>query len=723
MDKNPLAVELCRVALWIEGHCAGKAARRSWTTGSAAATRWWGCWTFRCWPEGIPDEAFDPVADDEKDVARDLKRANRSEREGQRRLPFDVRAEVETLAKESLLLDGIADDTPEEIQDKARAYSQFLQKTEKNRIACDLWTAAFFTELTRENLQNNRIPTTDALLRYLEGGRLDARLVGHAKALAHRHRFFHWPLEFPEVFAAGGFDAVLCNPPWERIKLQEQEFFAARDPEIAGAPNKAARQKLIQALAKRAPELWQEYRQALHDADALSKYLRRSTRFPFTARGDINTYAVFAELFAGLVKLDGRGGVVLPTGIATDDTNKHFFAHLVEIGRLASLFDFENREGVFPGVHRSYKFCLLTLRGKADGKHAPAEFLFFATRPEHLRDERRRFTLTADDFRLFNPNTRTAPIFRSRHDAELTKHIYRRVPVLVEEAEGGARNPWGVEFMRMFDMANDSGLFRTREELEREGFRLQGNVFVSGAERYLPLYEAKMVHQFDHRFGDYRDQPQGSASTQLPQVPLERLADPAYWVLPRYWVAEEETLLRIARVPPFVTKAARIASEEAAFLALRLWLWGYALNTGYGLPADLRPAEEEATRFARSLGLPSRFDALRRKVKEVAARYPLSQAECDEIIACSRARSLLWSLLDRKSPRWLLGWRDIARSTDERTVIAAVIPRVGVGHTLPLFLSSGALPTWRPSQSFSTRFPSISWRGRRWAALISRTTT
>jgi hypothetical protein len=77
------------------------------------------------------------------------------------------------------------------------------------------------------------------------------------------------------------------------------------------------------------------------------------------------------------------------------------------------------------------------------------------------------------------------------------------VPVLVEEGKGEAGNPWGVEFLRMFDMANDSHLFRTREELEAQGFRLQGNVFVCGTERYLPLYEAKMVHQFDHRFGDY----------------------------------------------------------------------------------------------------------------------------------------------------------------------------------------------------------------------------
>jgi hypothetical protein len=172
----------------------------------------------------------------------------------------------------------------------------------------------------------------------------------------------------------------------------------------------------------------------------------------------------------------------------------------------------------------------------------------------------------------------------------------------VEEGKGEAGNPWGVEFLRMFDMANDSHLFRTREELEAQGFRLEGNVFVmqraaSGEQRagketshhspfairYSPLYEAKMVHQFDHRFGDYRDQPPGRESTQLPEVPVERLADPNYVVLPRYWVPEEEVEAR---------------------LTAKGW-----------------------------------------------------------------------------TRRCLLGWRDITNATNERTVIAAVIPRVGAGDT------------------------------------------
>ncbi|MGQ9607566.1 MAG: hypothetical protein ACUVTW_15345, partial [Thermogutta sp.] len=199
-------------------------------------------------------------------------------------------------------------------------------------------------------------------------------------------------------------------------------------------------------------------------------------QYPLTGRGRVNTYSVFAERMRRLLKPGGRAGIIVPTGIATDDTNKHFFADLVESGSLVSLFDFENREAIFPHVHRSYKFSLLTM-GKpvTPGDAAPAELAFFCTRAAHLQDDRRRFTLSPADIARINPNTRTLPVFRTRQDAELTRAIYARVPVLVNERTG--ENPWGVRFLRMFDMSNDSHLFRTAAELQAEGFVQVGNVF------------------------------------------------------------------------------------------------------------------------------------------------------------------------------------------------------------------------------------------------------
>jgi hypothetical protein len=120
----------------------------------------------------------------------------------------------------------------------------------------------------------------------------------------------------------------------------------------------------------------------------------------------------------------------------------------------------------------------------------PAEFAFFLTKAEQLRDEKRRFTLRPADFARLNPNTKTCPIFRTRVDADLTRRIYQRVPVLINESTG--ENPWEITFRQgLFNMSTDSGRFRTRKELERERFELSGNRFVEGDDVYLPCMKPR----------------------------------------------------------------------------------------------------------------------------------------------------------------------------------------------------------------------------------------
>jgi hypothetical protein len=369
----------------------------------------------------------------------------------------------------------------------------------------------------------------------------------------------------------GGFDCILGNPPWERVKLQEKEWFAERVPEIANAPNASARGKMIKALEKERPELFTEFLADVRAAEAASAFMRGSGRYPLCGRGDVNLYTVFAESMRDGVSPIGRVGCIVPSGVATDDTTKFFFQDLVDRASLASLFDFENAAPIFEGVHRSYKFSCLTLRApataaKAAAQAPAAEFVFFAHKVEDLTDERRRFTLTRDEIALVNPNTKTCPIFRTKVDAELTKYIYRRVPVLVKEATDTTpeENPWGVEFTRLFDMSNDSGLFRTREQLEKDGWKLRGNVFERGAEKYLPLYEAKMVHHYDHRWATY----EGLETRDMTDA--ER-ADPRAVALPRYWVpsAELRSMLGEAAAPAWMIAYRWIArsTDERTFIS------------------------------------------------------------------------------------------------------------------------------------------------------------
>jgi len=541
--------------------------------------------------KGIPDDAYECITDDDSAVCRDLKRRNRQQRGGQMEL-FHAEAStaLQHLSEQVRGLDNIPDDTPDNIRRKSETFRRMHTDPHRQRHqdACDLWTAAFFQKFTkrveRSDVDDGFV-TTEAVWRRVRNQPVSPQLLAQARSLAQQVRFFHWQLEFPEVLAQGGFDVVLGNPPWERIKLQEQEFFSTRDPRIANAPNAAERQRMIDRLKQENPPLWHEYRRALHVAESTSRFLRRSGDYPLTGRGDINTYAELAEPMHSRLAPRGRAGIIVPICHATDDANELFLATPADEGRLVSLYDLENREKLFPDVDSRYKFCLLTLRGSREARSPDSRFCFFATRPEHLHDPRRAFRLGAESIARINPNTRTLPLFRTRQDADLTRAIYERVPVLVNEHTG--QNPWSVRFLAMFHMSNDSRLFCTRPQLEAEGYRLVGNLFVKGEACYLPLYEAKMVWHYDHRFGTYEGVTDRS-STHLPTPDDSQHANPRYVVQPWYWVSAREVETRLGT-----------------------WKRG-----------------------------------------------------------------------------WLLGFRNVTNATNERTAVFSLLPRVGVGHSMPVQIAN-----------------------------------
>jgi hypothetical protein len=541
VDRNPLSVELCKTALWIEAIEPGRPLSfldAHIKCGDSLI----GVADLSVLKTGIPDEAFRELTGDDKGYCRDLKKRNKGERENptltllpEVSLPADLAAAMSALTE-----------APEDTADAVRAKRRALEDAQSGRaahdlrVACDLWCAAFFASKAERAEMRGRdmIPTTDTVWRYMRApSSIWPPLVGAVEEMRGRLRFFHWPLEFPEAFSAGGFDCVLGNPPWEVLQLSEEEYFAARSPSIAALPG-ARRKAAIKALESAEPAMWSAYRQDLRLVEATNQFIRESGFYELTARGKLNTYALFAETFLRLPGARGRAGFIVPTGIATDDGNKLFFDEITESQRLASLHDFENREGLFPEVHRSYKFTLLTL----GNREFAAQFVFFAARVEHLLDERRAFALSAEDIRLINPNTRTTPVFRSSTDAELTKRIYARVPVLVDEARGAAGNPWRVSFRQgLFNMTADSALFRTAAELAEAGAeRLGAGWVLPNGTRLVPLYEAKMLDQFDHRYADYSGRGNDRGHRVLPEVGEAEHRDPNRLAVPFYWVSQRD---------------------------------------------------------------------------------------------------------------------------------------------------------------------------------------
>jgi hypothetical protein len=652
VDLNAMAVELARTALWLEGFEPGKPLGfldHHIRCGNSLV----GVTDFAVLAEGIPDDAYQALTGDDKATASALKKRNKAEKDAKSQMDLfgsplaEAQASLYTLHHK---LDAIDSESLESIEKKKAVFDELVSSKAflQARAACDLWTSSFFIP----KLPGEKVPTSADVKQATEGaveGAFQSGVREAARKAAEAARFFHWPLEFPEIFQrqVPGFDCVLGNPPWERVKLQEEEFFAPRSPEIVAARNKAERDRLITSLKESANPanraLHAEFEFAKHIAEATSAYAHvagdASGRYPLTGIGDVNTYALFAELILFLRSRNGRAGFITPSGIATDDSTKNYFAH-VSLGRLVSFYDFENRDALFPGVHRSFKFALQTL-----GPSTLTRFAFFLAHPDQLADERRHFTLRADEFALINPNTRTCPVFRSARDAEITKKIYSRVPVLMREAETATagtvmraeENPWGISFSRLFDMSNDSGLFRNEASHDA-----------------LPLYEAKMIHQFDHRWSTYEAAaaaaPRARASDDGAEsgVPVRDVTDaekanPDYAVRPRYWIAAREVLARIARAPSSVIKP-WLARDTAALTDALL-----CIHDDAELSALLR--------------LPSGTDLL--AATEV--------------------------LLEKRSPKWLMGWRGICRATDERTVISSILPLSGVGNSLPIAIFENGL--------------------------------
>ena len=547
VDIQPMAAELAKVSLWLESMERGKPLafldHRIKVGNSLLGA------TPALLARGVPDKAYAVLTGDDRQVAAVLKTRNTQERLGSQGSLFDVSGVAETDDLTPRLARLHAVEGQRSIAEVEAAEARFRElehdlALERARREADAWCAAFTAP--KADPQAGLTTSTVAQAR---AGTLGAAMTRVIDEQARAHGFFHWHLEFPEVFAAkpageigtdestgwrGGFAVMIGNPPWETLQMSEKEFFEQRDPAVAGAANASARKRAIAALKLDKPALHAEFLRASRAGETANLFIRASGRYPLTARGKINTYSIFAELFRTSVAWSGRMGIITPTGLATDATTAAFFADTVSSQRLVAFYDFENEAKIFEGVHNQFRFAVTAISG---GRALERVQLAFYTR--YVADTAsRRFALAPDEVAVLNPNTKTLPIFRTRRDAEITLAIYRRFPVLIEEASG--RNPWGLSFTQgLFNMASDSGLFVTEKDFVGDGATFDGWAWRRGDDTWLPLYEAKMLGHYDHRFSTYRDATQAQLNKgTLPRLGEATHDDPAMEPLARYWIAE-----------------------------------------------------------------------------------------------------------------------------------------------------------------------------------------
>ena len=321
-----------------------------------------------------------------------------------------------------------------------------------------------------------------------------------------------------------------------------------RDEEIAYATTGAKRKALIRQRTKTGDEIAVAYQTVSRIASELRAFARESGDYPLLSGGRTNLYSLFVERAMQLVKPDGIVGLLTPSGIYADMTASRFFKAVSTTGRVGGLFDFENRRlgtdlpPFFPDVDSRFKFCAFILGGK-ERRFAETECAFFLHDTDAIHDPNRCFPLAPADFARVNPNTGTAPVFRTRRDADITRRIYERHPVLVDRSCEGEEKVWPVRYMQgLFNMTSDSHLFRTAAQLDGDGFYpVQGNRWKKGEELYLPLYEGKMVQAFDHRAASVVVNPKNLSRRALPRgATPEEHADANWLPDPQHWVSESE---------------------------------------------------------------------------------------------------------------------------------------------------------------------------------------
>lgn len=622
VDINPMAVELCRVALWLEtidpGKPLGFLDHHIRTGNSLLGT------TPDLIAAGIPDGAFTAIEGDDKAACSELKKQNKKEREGFGPLFQQEEQSIRDRLRQAATAIEEMDDSQAHLrQQKEAAFAthETAADTRRAKLLADIWCSAFVikkyyptgsAEFHISNSPSQIAPVEDQLLHtqdelfgqpavgpaaqapakkqsktksqeqgtpigittahirdFVQGRPLPADLLIEVEALVHKYRFFHWHLAFPQVFDQGGFDCILGNPPWERVNVEARQFFASRRPDIAEAIT-TKRRNLIAELEASAPELFKEFADAQRGAAAEISFFQNSGRYPHLNQARLNTYVLFTEITSSVCAEHGRVGIIVPSGVATDEISRSLFAFLMEEQRIASLFDFENREGLFPAIDSRMKFCLLTLTGGKSNKSA--SFSFFLHAPEQLSDQSRIWNLSAQDIELLSPISGLCPTFRNSSDRELVLRMLKRVlPFITQQ---NTNTDWTKsDYLIMFRSDDSTHLYRSLQQLGiSEPFTQNLPLLEADGIEYVPVWESKLLHQFDHRFATFASVPTAErAKGNTIDVPPENKAD--HWIaVPRYWAPRKSV------VESFATRS-----------------WSKKWSTGY---RDITNATNERTAIA-----------------------------------------------------------------------------------------------------------------------------
>jgi hypothetical protein len=526
VDLNPMAVELCKVSLWMEALEPGKPLsflEHRVVCGNSLVGA-----TPALIKKGIPDEAFHAIDGDDKERVRSLRRQNKQEREGQLTMFADFVADAAStygdLSESIATLDAIDDDSILGIHQKETCYRRFSESAEyaRAKLIADAWVAAFFWSKTQGGPE---AITHDMFRRLCKNPESIARSVrNEVQALTEHYGFLHLHLAFPDVFVAdgdsetgwgGGFDAVVGNPPWDAMSPDAKEFFSTYNPEIR-FQDRAGQEAIIETLMQE-PSIASRWSEHCRDLYAQVHFFKESGRYRLFApgnlgKGDFNVYRMFVESAFQATRAGGRFAQVVPEGLYNGANcmaiRKAFFEECV----LDSILGFENsREVWFRGIDSRAKFCIYS--AKKGGTTESFRAAFNIRSEVQLADVRSGNVLTIPVAMVaeFSPDALAIMELGCQLDIDIAQKMYRRWPKFGDASAGEPQRT----YMAEVHMGNDRELFGADP---------------SG----LPLYEGRMVDQFDYRAKGYRSG-RGRAAVWEDL----RFGDPEKSIQPQWYVPRE----------------------------------------------------------------------------------------------------------------------------------------------------------------------------------------
>ena len=554
VDLNPLAVELARMALWLEGYEEGKPLSfldHHLKVGNSLV----GVFSYDMLKHGIAKEAFKAKRGDDKDVCKELQKINTAGLKYLSKKDEEFDAILGVKGTQGLLLaaadpltylnafesfEQTSTDTVDAVKRKQEAYNKLLNspQLQEQRDRCDLLIGAYMAPKNKQT--KDLVPTSFTLGQVLFNHEISDQFnratieeqLSFARKVCKDASVFHWPVEFPLAMKDGGFSVVLGNPPWDKPKVEDIKWFATRNPDIADASTAAIRKKMIEKLShgqlasshlkngallapnKAEIKLYEQYIEAQRTAECMGSFghldAEYGGRYPLTGFGETNLYAYFAELSSYLKQVDGRVGMVVQTGLVSDMATR-YFAEYLQNNNLISLYDFDNVENIFPIADHMH-FALITM-GKSDSM----DCVFYAKNIKDLDHPFGHINLDTSDIKLMNPNTMNFPYIRSHRDMDINRKIYSTIPVLWREKENGDNDKtWDIDLYTMFHGSNDSSLFK-KEQFDDA----------------VPLYIGKLISHFDDRFETFDNDKKGK---KVKRYVSDNEKTSSYEVEPEYWV-------------------------------------------------------------------------------------------------------------------------------------------------------------------------------------------